>query len=129
MLVVVGMRTFSKGYMMVYGALKNCSNTTYIPRAISLIKKYFAALSSDDPPSSQVCGRPIRNPVGGGGRGVACRWAAVVENCEDIIAGVKNGCWSSERDGRPAMRPSDLMDAIAGAGAILSCLWINQLTD
>lgn len=73
-------RTFSNGYIMVYGALKNCSSTTYIPRAISLIRKYFAALSREDPPSSQVCGRPTRNPVGGGGRGVAWRWTEVVEN-------------------------------------------------
>ena len=30
-----------------YAGLKNCSNTTYIPRNISDIKKYFVALSTD----------------------------------------------------------------------------------
>lgn len=31
-----------------HGGLKYCSSTTYIPRTISLNKKYFPALSNDD---------------------------------------------------------------------------------
>lgn len=107
---------------MVYGALKNCSSTTYIPRAISLIRKYFAALSREDPPSSQVSWRPTRKPVGGGGRGAAWRETEVVENCEDRIAEAGR---SSGREGR---RQRDLIDAMCVGMCVCLCVFLCVLT-
>lgn len=43
-----------------YGARKNCSSTTYMPRKISVNKKYFPARSRVFSPSSQRCGRGNR---------------------------------------------------------------------
>lgn len=55
---------FSNGYMIVYGALKNCSKQQYIPRIISISKKYLPALSSADSPWSHAGLWPTLNPCG-----------------------------------------------------------------
>ena len=66
--------------MRTHGGLKNCSNTTYIPRIISLKRKYLPAWSSADSLfSSHLSGFGNRNPAGGGPDGVAAR-RPVVEN-------------------------------------------------
>jgi hypothetical protein len=71
------MGPFSNGYMMVYGGLKNCSSTTYMPRNISVMRKYLPALSRALSPSSQAGARPRRGTRGV--CGVACRVIALVE--------------------------------------------------
>lgn len=55
-----------------HGGLKNCSSTTYIPLAISVMRKYLPALSIvDSLLSSHRSGRFNRKPAGGGPEGVA----------------------------------------------------------
>ena len=49
------------GFGRTYGALKNCSSTTYMPRKISVNRKYLPARSRVFSPSSQRCGRGSRN--------------------------------------------------------------------
>lgn len=61
---------------MTYGGLKNCSNTTYIPRNISVNRKYLPALSKEDSLlSSQRSLVGNLKPCGGGPAGVAAREA------------------------------------------------------
>ena len=69
---------------MVYGGRKNCSSTTYMPRSISVRRKYLPALSREDSlPSSQRSFRGSRKPWGGGPAGVAAR--------RDVLAKVADG--------------------------------------
>jgi hypothetical protein len=64
-----------------YGGRKNCSNTTYIPLAISVKRKYLPALSSEDSLlSSHLSGLGNRKPGGGGPDGVAYARRVLVEN-------------------------------------------------
>jgi hypothetical protein len=64
-----------------YGGRKNCSNTTYIPRAISVKRKYLPALSNEDSLlSSHLSGLGNRKPGGGGPEGVAYARRVLVEN-------------------------------------------------
>ena len=59
---------------MTYGGLKNCSRTTYIPRNISVNRKYLPALSNEDSfRSSQRSFVVNLKPCGGGPAGVAAR--------------------------------------------------------
>ena len=59
---------------VTYGGLKNCSNTTYMPRNISVNRKYLPALSrADSSLWSHLLGGGRRNPDGGGPAGVADR--------------------------------------------------------
>lgn len=61
-----------------YGARKNCSSTTYMPRIISVSRKYFPALSREpSAPWSQRLGAGRRNPEGGGPAGRAARGTLV----------------------------------------------------
>ena len=65
---------------MVYGGRKNCSSTTYMPRTISVRRKYLPALSRDDSlSSSQRSLRGSRKPWGGGPAGVAARREVLVK--------------------------------------------------
>lgn len=65
---------------MVYGGRKNCSSTTYMPRSISVRRKYLPALSREDSlPSSQRSFRASRKPWGGGPAGVAARRDVLVK--------------------------------------------------
>ncbi len=58
------------------GGRKNCSSTTYIPRIISVRRKYLPALSSEvSLLSSHRSFRGRRKPSGGGPAGVAAREA------------------------------------------------------
>lgn len=69
-----------------HGGLKNCSNTTYMPRSISVIRKYFPALSrADSSPWSQALGAGRRKPCRGGPAGVAGRG----EEVEKAKAGIR----------------------------------------
>lgn len=62
----------------MYGGRKNCSRTTYMPRSISVRRKYLPALSREDSlPSSQRSLRARRKPWGGGPAGVAKRCVEV----------------------------------------------------
>lgn len=71
---------------MVYGGRKNCSNTTYMPRAISVRRKYLPALSREDSlPSSQRSFRGSRKPWGGGPAGVAARREVLVNVADGIV--------------------------------------------
>ena len=71
---------------MVYGGRKNCSSTTYMPRTISVSRKYLPALSREDSlPSSQRSFRGSRKPWGGGPAGVAARWEVLVKVAEGIV--------------------------------------------
>lgn len=64
-----------------YGARKNCSSTTYMPRIISVRRKYFPALSRElSAPWSHRFGVGRRNPEGGGPDGRAARGALVEKN-------------------------------------------------
>lgn len=104
---------------LTYGGLKNCSNTTYIPRTISVIKNMRPALSNADSPSSQFGVRPVRYP-GGGACGVAYLRTVVVENRARGVEGVGGKpCMDFEaaknmREGRAAIVPKDRIDAMMG---------------
>lgn len=64
----------------MYGGRKNCSSKRYMPRTISVKRKYLPALSREDSfPSSQRAWRGRRKPEGGGPAGVAGRWIVVVK--------------------------------------------------
>ena len=74
---------------MVYGGRKNCSSTTYMPRAISVRRKYLPALSREDSlPSSQRSFRGSRKPWGGGPAGVAARREVLVKVADGIVVRV-----------------------------------------
>lgn len=74
---------------MVYGGRKNCSSTTYMPRSISVRRKYLPALSrADSLPSSQRSFRGSRNPWGGGPAGVAARREVLVKVADGIVVRV-----------------------------------------
>ena len=69
-----------------HGGLKNCSNTTHIPLAISVRRKYLPALSNVDSLLwSHLSGLGSRKPAGGGPDGVAAR-KVVVENAARVFA-------------------------------------------
>ena len=71
---------------MVYGGRKNCSSTTYMPRSISVSRKYLPALSREDSvPSSQRSFRGSRKPWGGGPAGVAARRDVLVKVADSIV--------------------------------------------
>jgi hypothetical protein len=71
-----------------HGGLKNCSSTTYIPRAISVNRKYFPALSSDDSLlSSHLSGFGNRKPGGGGPEGVAFARRLVENAARGLVVG------------------------------------------
>ena len=74
---------------MVYGGRKNCSSTTYMPRAISVRRKYLPALSRDDSLlSSHRSFRGSRKPWGGGPAGVAARRDVLVKVADGIVVRV-----------------------------------------
>lgn len=84
---------------MVYGGRKNCSSTTYMPRSISVRRKYLPALSSEvSLPSSQRSFRGSRNPWGGGPAGVAARREVLVKVADGIV----------ERVARKALKGMDV---------------------
>jgi len=56
-----------------YGGRKNCSSDTYMPRNISMSRKYLPARSNAPSPSSHRLGFGNRKPGGGGPAGVAAR--------------------------------------------------------
>jgi hypothetical protein len=73
-----------------YGGLKYCSSTTYIPRAISVRRKYLPALSkADSLLSSHRSGFGNRKPAGGGPEGVAYRRLLVENAATEEVVGVK----------------------------------------
>ena len=112
------MGPFSNGYMIVYGARKNCSMTTYMPRAISVMRKNLPALSSEDSPSSHVVARPRRGVRCEGGC-VACRVMAVVENA-DAAAGASRRAAGRAVCGRSAKAPRVRRAAMVGvAGGLM----------
>ena len=82
-----------------YGGLKNCSKTTYIPRIISVMRKYLPALSNVlSLLSSHRSGLGNRKPCGGGPLGVADRGedvenatVGVVLEARTAAMGVENG--------------------------------------
>ena len=105
--------------LRTYGGLKNCSSDTYMPRNISMSKKYLPALSSEDSPSSHFFGGGNRNPGGGGPAGVAAR-ANVVLKKATVAGEAKRGancdCLSSVvADGPRASIVNGLVLAIVGA--------------
>ncbi len=91
---------------MVYGGRKNCSSTTYMPRSISVRRKYLPALSREDSlPSSQRSFRGSRKPWGGGPAGVAAR--------RDVLAKVADGIFLCEA--RKTVRGIEVGSARASA--------------
>lgn len=71
---------------MVYGGRKNCSSTTYMPRRISVRRKYLPALSREDSLlSSQRFIRGSRKPLGGGPAGSAARREVLVKVADGIV--------------------------------------------
>lgn len=105
--------------LSTYGGLKNCSSETYMPRNISMSKKYLPALSSADSPSSHFFGGGNRKPGGGGPAGVAAR-ANVVLKKATVAGEAKRGancdCLSSVvAEGPRASIVNGLVLAIVGA--------------
>lgn len=110
---------------MVYGGLKNCSIQTYIPRNISVMRKYFPALSSADSPWSHAGLWPTRNPAGGAlvppvATGEARCWVEVVENADAAILGVAAAAGVRNSAGREAARTP--MNPIRRVEAAIACL-------
>lgn len=113
--------------MSTYGGLKNCSSDTYMPRNISMSKKYLPALSSADSPSSHFFGGGNRKPGGGGPAGVAAR-AKVVLKRATVAGEAKRGancdCLSSVvADGPRASIVNGLVLAIVGACGLCGRRW------
>lgn len=80
-----------------YGGLKNCSSTTYIPRIISVSRKYRPALSRLlSLPWSHRTGFGRRKPAGGGPDGVAKRGADVLK-AAILVAGIRE-VWCRSED-------------------------------
>ncbi len=104
-----------------HGGLKNCSSDTYMPRNISMSKKYLPALSSALSPSSHFFWRGNRNPGGGGPAGVAARASVVLKKATvagDWKRGANGACLSSAvADGPRASIVNGLVLAIVGAGS------------
>ena len=96
-----------------YGALKNCSSTTYMPLIISVMRKYLPALSNVlSLPSSHRSGRGNRKPCGGGPLGVADREDDVANVAVLAILGIRAAFMGVE-DGRTrASVLRDLVEAI-----------------
>jgi hypothetical protein len=105
--------------LRTYGGLKNCSSDTYMPRNISMSKKYLPALSSEDSPSSHFFGGGNRNPGGGGPAGVAARGNVVLKKATvagEAKRGANCDCLSSVvADGPRASIVNGLVLAIVGA--------------
>ena len=90
---------------MVYGGRKNCSSTTYMPRNISVRRKYFPALSIEDSlPSSQRSFRGSRKPWGGGPAGVALRREALLKVADGIVVRVARKVLRGAEVGRARAR-------------------------
>lgn len=113
--------------LSTYGGLKNCSSDTYMPRNISMSKKYLPALSRAESPSSHFFWRGNRNPGGGGPAGVAARGKVVLKKA--TVAGEANrgancDCLSSVvADGPRASIVNGLVLAIVGAGELRGRRW------
>ena len=111
--------------LSTYGGRKNCSSDTYMPRNISMSKKYLPALSSADSPSSHFFGRGNRNPGGGGPAGVAARGKVVLKKATvagEAKRGANCDCLSSVvADGPRASIVNGLVLAIVGA-----CGWCGR---
>ena len=92
---------------MTYGGLKNCSKTTYIPRNISVNRKYLPALSKEvSLRSSQRSVAGNRKPRGGGPAGVALR-AVLEEKAATWVRGYDRelrGVLASVPEGRRSAR-------------------------
>lgn len=86
---------------MVYGGRKNCSSTTYMPRIISVRRKYLPALSREDSLlSSQRSFRGSRKPWGGGPAGVAARREVLLKVADGIVVRVARKAVSRVEVGR-----------------------------
>jgi len=110
-----------------HGGLKNCSSTTYIPRAISVNKKYFPALSSDDSLlSSHLSGFGNRKPGGGGPDGVAyARRPLDVSAAKGLVAGVK-GLMELDSLAVGRLRATSMVKGFADA---IVCLLVAKLLE
>jgi len=74
------MTGWKRGVGSTYGGRKNCSSTTYMPRSISVSRKYLPALSNVLSFSlSHLVGFAMRKSLSDGPAGVAAR-REVVEN-------------------------------------------------
>jgi hypothetical protein len=113
--------------LSTYGGLKNCSSDTYMPRNISMSKKYLPALSSAESPSSHFFGGGNRNPGGGGPAGVAARGKVVLKKATvagEAKRGVNCDCLSSVvADGPRANIVNGLVLAIVCACGLCGRRW------
>ena len=111
---------------VTYGGLKYCSNTTYIPRNNSVMRKYLPALSNAlSFCSSHLSFRGNLKPEGGGPAGVAGRREDVEKAAEKVAQswygldmaqiGPETAC-AQGRERTTAMR--DLVDAMAGVAGM-----------
>lgn len=116
-------RHTAHGGNQAYGGLKNCSSTTYIPLAISVMRKNVPALSKElSLLSSHRSLRGKRKPCGGGPAGVAA-WTAEDEKaavavglkCLDVMVPV-----SAVRGRARTSAVTDLVEAIAVGMMVLT---------
>lgn len=79
---------------MTYGGLKNCSNATYMPRNISVIRKNLPRVSNVDSFfSSHLGGLVSRKPLGGAPEGVAYVRCATILAMVDAAIGCRRTSW------------------------------------
>lgn len=113
---------------MVYGGRKNCSNTTYIPRAISVKRKYFPALSSEDSLlSSHLSGFGNRKPGGGGPEGVAYARRVLVEKAGKGLEETARGRTALESLAAGRLRATSIVKGFADAIVwLLVARWLKR---
>ena len=113
--------------LSTYGGLKNCSSETYMPRNISMSKKYLPALSNAESPSSHFFWRGNRKPGGGGPAGVAARGKVVLKKATvagEAKRGANCDCLSSAVADEPrASIVNGLVLAIVGAVKLCGRRW------
>jgi hypothetical protein len=107
-----------------HGGRKNCSNTTYIPRAISVKRKYLPALSNEDSLlSSHLSGFGNRKPGGGGPEGVAYARRVLVENAARELEGDASGRTALENLAAGRLRVTSM---VKGFGDVIMWLLVAR---
>jgi hypothetical protein len=111
-----------------HGGRKNCSSTTYIPRAISVRRKYLPALSNEDSLlSSHRSGFGNRKPGGGGPEGVAYARSMLVENAASGLEEHANGRIALENLAVGRLRATSIVKGFADAIVwLLVARWLKR---
>jgi len=111
-----------------HGGRKNCSSTTYIPRAISVKRKYLPALSNEDSLlSSHLSGFGNRKPGGGGPEGVAYVRIELVDNAASGIEEHASGRIALESLAVWRLRATSIVKGFADAIVwLLVARWLKR---